>query len=1804
MRTLLSCILFLCITLSYSQSEFITTWKTDNPGSTAPNSIVIPTYPGETYDYTVDWGDGTIESNLTDNAIHTYATPGIYSVAISGTFPRIYFNNSGDKEKLILVNQWGSTNWSSMEKAFSGCINLDVVATDTPNFLGVNDLSYLFNGCTSLVGNNSFSNWNTSNVNNMRAVFTDTDSFNQDIGSWDTSEVINMAELFKNSKSFNQDIGNWNISSVTNLAATFNGAILFNQNIGNWDVSSVEVFLGTFANAQNFNQNIGDWDVSAATDMAGMFSNAISFNQDIGRWDVSKVKRMINMFNFAISFNQNIGFWNVSNVTSMNSMFYNAQNFNQTLSYWNVSNVENMNSMFDRASNFDQNLGYWNISKVTDLEYMFSNAGLSTYNYDATLNGWAQLPILQSNLTFDAGNSRYCFSETSRNKLLNDLSWIINDAGKNLDCKPELFTTLWKTDNSGSSGDNQITIPTFSGEAYNYTVYWGDGTVSSNVTGNITHTYYEPGAYQVSIEGAFPRIYFNETGDREKILEVKQWGDVSWNSMESAFAGCSNLSVAANDVPNLSNTTSLKRMFLNCGYAFDFTRSREYRNFNGIENFNSWDVSTITDMSNMFDKSSFNQDISQWNVSNVTDISYIFYSSPFNFEVSNWDVSSVVNMQGVFGSSNFNKSVSSWDVSNVTNMDYMFNSTNFDQDISSWNVSNVTSMRNMLSQGSFNQDISSWNVSNVLDMSNIFDDNDLSRENYDKILIEWSLLPNLQNGIQLGAKDVQFCLGKDARDILTTIHNWNIIDQGENCEEERPFVTTWKTDNPGFSDNNQITIPTNPNKVYLYNVDWGDGTFDISVTKDITHTYVEPGTYQVSISGRFPHIYFNNSGEDYPHQAPKNTSDIEKIISIDQWGTNRWISMAFAFAGCSNLDVLATDIPDFSKDIDLSFMFYGCSSLKGNESMELWDLSDITMSTPSMFSGAIQFNQSLGNWDVSNIRYLDRMFENAISFNQNLENWDIGKVENMDAMFNGSGISIANYDRLLNAWSTLPSLVNNVNLGAADTNFCNSTEARQNLIDTYGWQITDAGNDCSGTYFITTWKTDNPGISADNQITIPTFPSETYDYSVNWGDGNIESNFIGDATHTYLTPGTYQVSISGVFPRIFFNNFDGTSSDSDKIISVDQWGDIEWTSMNNAFTNCTNLNVVAIDIPNLENVNSLGAMFRFCDSLIGNESFSKWQVKSINFFDFLFDGASQFNQYIGNWDVSNATNMSYMFNNATIFDQDITNWDISNVDHIGLMFANTKAFNQPIGNWNMSNLTSLQAIFAGASAFNQDISSWDVSNVTNMEGMFSGAISFNQDISNWDVSNVTTMNSMFPGAISFNSPLNSWDVSSVTDMTAMFDGATSFNRPLNNWNISNVTQISSMFVNATSFNQPLDNWDVSNVTSLAGMFLKASSFNQNLSNWDISNVTSIGGMFNQAISYDQNLGDWDVSKIINMDYLFNGIGLSLDNYDKTLTGWANLPSLQNNVVFDAANSKYCESENARQSIIDTFGWTINDFGKVPFCNEDNDLDGILDHKDSCLDTRPNVTVNDNGCEIIVANAILVYGASPTCPGEANGTIEISSNLINYGFNISIEGPVSFDYNEISLNNNLEVSNLTTGMYTVTIAIPDISYVQTYGIQINEVDTISGKRENLNTSAKTALYNVEGSYNYTVDVNGELKNYNFTSNGVNEIQLSDLGEINTISISGESDCQGKVTDSFAFTDGLIMYPTITTGEVFVEGCDESSTVLVYDLSGRLVFSKTLSPQDSNSIDIQALETGVYPMVIQSKENSKTFKIIKQ
>ncbi|TRX57700.1 BspA family leucine-rich repeat surface protein [Fulvivirga sp. M361] len=400
-------------------SPFTTTWQT----TSANESITIPVNTEDyTYNYTVDWGDGSTDVNVKGNAAHTYTTANTYTVKITGEFPAIRFSDSEvDRNQIQSIEQWGDMKWQSMRGAFTNCQNLTYNATNAPDLSDVTDMSGMFSGAASFDGdlnnwnvsnvtnmssmfartavfNGNISSWDVSKVTSMRFMFTETISFNQNIGSWNTISVTDMGNMFSGATSFNQPIGGWNTSSVLFMDSMFEVATSFNQPIGTWNVSSVTGMSFMFSGASVFNQPIGTWNVSAVTDMSVMFANATSFNQAIGSWDVGKVTNMSFMFFDAGTFNQPIGGWNTSAVTNMSSMFSGASAFNQPIGTWNVSSVINMSFMFSEASVFNQSIGTWTIDEVTDMRGMFSGAQF----FDQPIGNWTVSKVTDMNGMFAA----------------------------------------------------------------------------------------------------------------------------------------------------------------------------------------------------------------------------------------------------------------------------------------------------------------------------------------------------------------------------------------------------------------------------------------------------------------------------------------------------------------------------------------------------------------------------------------------------------------------------------------------------------------------------------------------------------------------------------------------------------------------------------------------------------------------------------------------------------------------------------------------------------------------------------------------------------------------------------------------------------------------------------------------------------------------------------------------------------------------------------------------------------------------------------------------------------------------------------------------------------------------------------------------------------------------------------------------------------------------------------------------------------------------------------------------------------
>ncbi|MBW8523911.1 BspA family leucine-rich repeat surface protein [Chryseobacterium chendengshani] len=515
------CILFFQITKA--QDEFITIWKPSNISTQAISGGVLSTstqiwFPGRGNNYNVSWEEigypshnGSLSNiSSTLHFLIDFGTPqnpvaanATYRVKVSngnGTFQRVKFYDPlgsiffGDPSKILQIEHWGNIVWTNMDFAYSSCPHLDMTATDTPNLTNVTSFESIFFSCASLVGNSSFNNWDTSNVTDLQAAFSNSPLFNQPLSNWDTSNVTRMIltfalstsfnqninnwdtgnvqtfnAMFFNASAFNQPLENWDTSSAIEIELMFSGALSFNKPIGNWNTANVTDFQRTFLNAPNFNQPIGDWDTSSGIYMNGMFQNATAFNQDIKDWNTANVTSMMSMFQNATSFNQDIKDWNTGNVIHLNSMFQNATSFNQDIKNWNTSNVTVMNSMFQNATSFNQNVGKWNTGQVTTMNNMFNgatnfnqslgswnlssltsasnlflNSGVNCQNYDSTLLGWSNNPLTPQNISIsNASPLKYSHSAAvnARNFLITSKGWSITGDTYDGECQSVLSTS-------------------------------------------------------------------------------------------------------------------------------------------------------------------------------------------------------------------------------------------------------------------------------------------------------------------------------------------------------------------------------------------------------------------------------------------------------------------------------------------------------------------------------------------------------------------------------------------------------------------------------------------------------------------------------------------------------------------------------------------------------------------------------------------------------------------------------------------------------------------------------------------------------------------------------------------------------------------------------------------------------------------------------------------------------------------------------------------------------------------------------------------------------------------------------------------------------------------------------------------------------------------------------------------------------------------------------------------------------------------------------------------------------------------
>lgn len=516
----------------------------------------------------IEWGDGVNETVTTAGIkSHTYnaaftPTDGIVTVTISGKMDWYGTTSAIDQSGLTRVENIGfQMGLESMRGAFRGTkSHLVFITPDIPDT--VTSFQELFHSSSCAA---NLSALDTSNITDIRGLFTASIGSGPNCSGWDVSSVTQVEFIITDNSQFNNifTLGNW--SSLTSTYQMFhvNQTAAFNQPIGYWDMSNVtdmsQMFdkaYSTLGSRSPFDQDIGAWDVSNVTNMSGMFATLRNessigtlFNNggsdSIKNWDVSNVTNMSQMFENAKAFNQPIGAWNVSSVVDMQRMFSNSV-FNQPLTNWErvgstVGNVTNMFKMFRNATAFNSSLADWNVSSVTNMSGMFRGATA----FNSSLANWERVGSTVGNVT--------------------DMSFMFFTCAFN--------QPIGNWDVSG--------VQTF------------EGMFACGLT-NARSNFFDQNLSDWDVSGAtnMTRMFGGLGRGGGQVQPFNNGGSPGINNW---------------DVSNVTNMFAMFGRGQNEGILSEFNQP-----------IGGWDVSNVTDMRSMFDARAsthaFNQDISQWNL--------------------------------------------------------------------------------------------------------------------------------------------------------------------------------------------------------------------------------------------------------------------------------------------------------------------------------------------------------------------------------------------------------------------------------------------------------------------------------------------------------------------------------------------------------------------------------------------------------------------------------------------------------------------------------------------------------------------------------------------------------------------------------------------------------------------------------------------------------------------------------------------------------------------------------------------------------------------------------------------------------------------------------------------------------------------------------------------------------------------------------------------------------------------------------------------------------------------------------------
>ena len=227
------------------------------------------------------------------------------------------------------------------------------------------------------------SNFDTSNVTNMRSMFSNSQATTLDVSNFDTSNVTYMNIMFGNSQATTLDVSNFDTSNVTTMAQMFESSQATTLDVSNFDTSKVTSMGSMFQLSQATTLDLSNFNTTNVTNMSWMFYYSKATTLDVSNFDTSKVTNMGSMFVNSKATTLDLSNFNTSNVTNMAQMFNSSTNLKTIYvsNKFNTDKVTSSTNMFRGCTNLVGGAGTKYNSSYVDKTYARIDGGTSNPGY-------------------------------------------------------------------------------------------------------------------------------------------------------------------------------------------------------------------------------------------------------------------------------------------------------------------------------------------------------------------------------------------------------------------------------------------------------------------------------------------------------------------------------------------------------------------------------------------------------------------------------------------------------------------------------------------------------------------------------------------------------------------------------------------------------------------------------------------------------------------------------------------------------------------------------------------------------------------------------------------------------------------------------------------------------------------------------------------------------------------------------------------------------------------------------------------------------------------------------------------------------------------------------------------------------------------------------------------------------------------------------------------------------------------------------------------------------------------------------